>query len=1446
MSLFSSERPRPTRDGDDGPRIVINVSNLPSLSDSQGGPARVNVRALIILGVLLVLVPALYFPLSIYQRGRLRRAALDQARAQAEAGNLDLAVIHLNHHLGAWPEDVEALEMKADYLTRSARGPDEVMRAASVQDALLRLDPMGPGRQDNRRCLVELYLRYGEWLRFMSTRDELRTDRFQNRCRAAVKIAQQRIAFGADDAAAHRLLAMALESLAAAGDSRAMGDAVIEYEKALRRDAGDEIAAERLALIHLEKRNDRAGADELLDELAQAKPDSARVRLARHRYFLKTARLDRATAELEAALKLAPTDPEVRFAAAGDALRRGDPASARRHLDVLSRDDRGGRRQLLLRGQIELAEQHPERAIEAWRKGLAALGGGDKELVWQLAMTLIHLGRFAEAGPLVDHFRRLAGDDSSPMARLLMGIFKERTGHVAAAIVDLELARASVGPEWAVELSMTLGRCFEAMNDDVRAMAEFRKAQDASPLASSPRRAIGRVLGRTDPEAADAGLEAGIKVVSDPLPLMIDQANLRLARQLALPPARRDWGPVEAALARLDKVAPDDGETPKLRADYLANSGRADESLALLEKAARGFARHREDYWLGWSRSLAARGRVDEALKVLEEGSDPSAAGDHASFRAARARLLIRSGRARAARELLVTATDKVPPFERASLARAHAEVLHELGDHDGARDACVAWSKLAPGDPQPGLTLLALAQQGGGDEAARLGADLLRDVGGEDEPYPLAARALDLLLSNRAREETRSARIEQADRLVERLLVIAPQLGVSHLLRGIVLERKRRTEEAIASYRMAVRGNASAMALPRLVGLYTRLKRYSDLDDLKSLVADPALVDKLATNASMDVGDKDRAQQFVGQLVESQPDSLEMRSAQVKLLGELGKPREAEQALRSLADRRPDQPGPWLALVVIQASQGHKDDAARTIQLAQEGYAGTRADLLLARCRWVVGDRAAAAELYEGAVADRPSDPASLKEASEFFEATGRLDRVEALLRQAVDADPKAAWARRRLALLLASRPGSWSRGWSLIAPGGPGSGEGPDDRLARAGVLERSPDPGPRAEAVATLAALADDLPATHPIGVEARLRLARKHLDADRPGEAAKVLGPVVDESSSPGPALLAESVEALARSGHADEAARQLARLVAAEPNSTRIVACRAWVFLARGKKADAAATVEDALAGAEGKPDEEAVGLAAFQFLGRLDLPEAAERVARRVAARRPRDAWMLARHLASRGRMADALAACRVAIEAGNPRESLGILLTLAASRRLDPAQLALAGNLADEALAGAPKDLGLIGLVAPIRHFQGRFEEEIALYRLGLELDPGNATRLNDLAWVLSENLNRPDEGLGRIDDAIRRAGPSPQFSDTRGVILGRLGRSEEAIQELDRAVKGRPSAVYYYHLARAAFKGGRPDLHALNRDLARKAGLDPSKLDDGERADYAAVMAP
>jgi tetratricopeptide (TPR) repeat protein len=1451
MAFFPLEDPKlPKKAGQDKPRPIIPidlVTNRPIEEFPSQENGRINLKGLVVLCVVVLLSPIFYLALTTYQDGRLHRMAMEQAKQAAAKGDIDKAILILSRYLESWPEDIPGLELMAQLRTAGARTLNELIMAAESQSLLLRVDPLPPKRQDNRRELVKLYIRWSDGIRLISANRNLSIDKTQNRSRTAVKIAEQIIALGSDNAETRRLLAMAQESLAAAGDARALVEATVEYEKALRHDRGDVPSAERLAMIIFEREKSTTGADEVLEELLQAKPDSVEVRLARYRFFTKTNRFDKAQAELDKAIKLAPTSTEVRLICASEAIQHRDPATARRHLNVLPANSQLDRRVLLLRGFVDLSERHPDVAVGAWREGLVSSGGADRELNWRLAYTLIQLGRFVEAEPLMNQYRRLAGEDD-PMFHLLKGVRDEMTGRPSAAIAELEKLRASIDKAWHPDISTTLGRCYERINDDARAMLEYRLAIKGSPRLLGAWRALARLMKKSDPESAARELETALVQVPDDPSLLLDLAMIRLEQQIARKPTERSWSKVNEVLDRAARSGKPDSGLLKIRAEMLFSSGGFDEALSLLEKALAGPDRTRDDLWLCLSNGLAVQGRLDEAERVLERGSAPDQAGDHASLRIARANLLLQAGKGRAAREVLTRGVETLPVAERIEVARTRAKILRALGDKASARQACLDWAKLAPREPDAGLELLELSRQHGDDEAARLGLELLRAVGGENEPYALAARALDLLLSNRTMTETRTARLEKATALSQKLMSLAPKLSVARLIRGMIMERSHRIEEAIADYLAAVDGKTAEMALSRLTPLYTKLKRFDDLAALQKKLNPSVGIDQMAAQMAIEQGEKAVAEKLIAGLGEGQADGFRVSAVQARLLHQLGKPEAAEETLRSLLEQAKDQPDPWIDLVMFQASQGASAAVAETIERATAEYHGERPDLLIARLHWVAGNRDVAARLYDQATKLHPEDLLTYQFACGFAEATGQIDRAEALARRALGFRSCSSWAARTLALMLSKRadPASWKEAWALVAPGGPGAGETPGDRLLLASLMTLSPDPARRLEATPALTALIADLPTSNPVAIRARVDLAALLFQAGKPAEAARYIAEATEESLPSDPTNLAIAIELLAKAGKPDEADQRLSRLAAVAPGSLQVTSGRAQILQATGKADEAIQTIEDAASAAEKAPDASAKHAFFFNQLLNMKQPEAAERLARKIARLWPQDACVLADFLATRGRTDEALDACRIATDAGATREPMASALRLVMNGRLDPPQGEKAWAIAQTVVAAQPRNSGLLLQAASIANRQARYDDALKACRRAFEADPSNPlcqNGLNDMAWIFCELLNRPAEALAEVERVLKVEG-SATAMDTRGVILTRLGRFNEAIEQLERCVRKEPVGHRFLHLARAYQKAGKVEQYQGALERAKKAGINPAALSPKEREEFAAVI--
>jgi tetratricopeptide (TPR) repeat protein len=225
-----------------------------------------------------------------------------------------------------------------------------------------------------------------------------------------------------------------------------------------------------------------------------------------------------------------------------------------------------------------------------------------------------------------------------------------------------------------------------------------------------------------------------------------------------------------------------------------------------------------------------------------------------------------------------------------------------------------------------------------------------------------------------------------------------------------------------------------------------------------------------------------------------------------------------------------------------------------------------------------------------------------------------------------------------------------------------------------------------------------------------------------------------------------------------------------------------------------------------------------------------------------VAAIGPRGKDAFAEVLAGRGKAGEARAQLDAASKTGGAAEAARA--TTALANELGGEWVGQADGLLSMALKTQPDSLDLLLARAFLRHLQGDYKAEIAIYDGILSKSPTTYLFLNNMAWTLAEEMGRPQEGLQRIEEGIKRVGRQSHLVDTRGVILLRLGRTEEAIKDLEDAAAMLPTAPIYYHLARAYKKAGREADFEKYRDRARKAGLKPAQLQPSERDEAAKLV--
>lgn len=180
-----------------------------------------------------------------------------------------------------------------------------------------------------------------------------------------------------------------------------------------------------------------------------------------------------------------------------------------------------------------------------------------------------------------------------------------------------------------------------------------------------------------------------------------------------------------------------------------------------------------------------------------------------------------------------------------------------------------------------------------------------------------------------------------------------------------------------------------------------------------------------------------------------------------------------------------------------------------------------------------------------------------------------------------------------------------------------------------------------------------------------------------------------------------------------------------------------------------------------------------------------------------------------------------AVATLQGVIEKDNNRVSAYKTLTrlYASKNNLDQVE-----QLYNDGLSKSPDNATLRLMLAELHQARGNYSKSIAEYEIVLEKNPDSLVVKNNIAAILLDHFNSP-ENLARAADmsADLASTDNPAFLDTAGWVQYQLGNYPQALSLLGAAVdNGGTSAVYQYHLGMAYLKNNLKDQAKEHLQLA------------------------
>ena len=195
---------------------------------------------------------------------------------------------------------------------------------------------------------------------------------------------------------------------------------------------------------------------------------------------------------------------------------------------------------------------------------------------------------------------------------------------------------------------------------------------------------------------------------------------------------------------------------------------------------------------------------------------------------------------------------------------------------------------------------------------------------------------------------------------------------------------------------------------------------------------------------------------------------------------------------------------------------------------------------------------------------------------------------------------------------------------------------------------------------------------------------------------------------------------------------------------------------------------------------------------------------------KRLAARQPESAPVqefLGVMLATQGNQVEARQAF-LAARTADPQfvtADLSLAQLDVAAHKMDDAELRL-----QKLIASQGENATAWLWIGNLEYAKGNREVALESFQKAVQTDPGNAQALNNLAYLLADFRNRPDEALKYAEKAQQIAPDNAQYADTMGWILYQKGLYSSAVQQLQRTDSQNGAAIWKYHLAMAYAKTG------------------------------------
>ena len=684
--------------------------------------------------------------------------------------------------------------------------------------------------------------------------------------------------------------------------------------------------------------------------------------------------------------------------------------------------------------------------------------------------------------------------------------------------------------------------------------------------------------------------------------------------------------------------------------------------------------------------------------------------------------------------------------------------------------------------------------------------------------------------------EEEFKARYPEVVKLLQENLLTNPKDDASQFLLAQTYEKANELPLAATAYQKVQR--AMPRNVPILVHTITVLNRVKDYDAARRLldqadqqnVRSPDL-DKLRLRDDFQQGKLPEVENALEKMVSQDPNDADSRLNLAVIRIRAKKYDEAQKILDDLRAKTPDSMPVATVQISLYVQQGKADEAIRLCSQIVDKFHSVSAYMLRARVYTTLKQYekpsedfyAKALEDFGRIIALDPKNAGNWASRADFYrvirQARGGVPDIRKALELAPD---NRALQRLAVMLFVASEDPSLIGEAEILLDGAlapfekapPTSAQGPElaeyaqlQMLKAQVLITKRTGPG-----VEEARRILRDVTTRLPTQPEAWRLLAQVELSQEEPGKALDVALQGLGYNEGYGPLLLLKARAEKVRSPAM--AALTLRGLLDQEPNNVQVLVDLADAYVRSGRTQQAVDFLSQRLLKFEG-PARRLCEIAYAEAQYANGQRDEARALFDQLTQADPNDAtptMSLAQQLRRERRWTEMNQLVRrwLATHPNDADVATTIAQVLATTG--DKQALLMGEDILRMTLERNPRSLSCLSLLAMMMQDTGRNVEAAKLYRKVLELDPKSVTVLNNLAWILCEGENRPqeeyNEALELAEKGLQIISDNMDLLDTRGYAYYHLGEFDKAMADFDKCIKLYPAnsplvATPRFHLA-------------------------------------------